>query len=60
MEAGISEVKKALTTLLNDNPIIFLDYDGTLVPIQPDADAATADTELLDLLKKLTAHITSG
>lgn len=56
MEAGISEVKKALTTLLNDNPIIFLDYDGTLVPIQPDADAATADTELLGLLKKLDSE----
>lgn len=50
METGISEIEKAFTTLLSEDPAIFLDYDGTLVPIQPDAEAATADSELLDLL----------
>ncbi|MFG1449227.1 MAG: trehalose-phosphatase [Thermoplasmataceae archaeon] len=58
METGISEIEKAFTTLLNKDPAIFLDYDGTLVPIQPEADAATAERELLDLLHILDTRYT--
>ncbi len=35
---------------------LFLDYDGTLVPIAATPEAARPDEELLDLLARLAAH----
>jgi trehalose 6-phosphate synthase/phosphatase len=46
--------------------ILFLDYDGTLVPFAPTPDLASPDPELVDLLRRLAAragaavHLVSG
>ncbi|MFN7985584.1 MAG: bifunctional alpha,alpha-trehalose-phosphate synthase (UDP-forming)/trehalose-phosphatase [Vicinamibacterales bacterium] len=46
--------------------VLVLDYDGTLVPIQPSPDLATPDGEVLDLVRRLASteglevHIVSG
>lgn len=38
------------------NPLILLDYDGTLVPFAPQPNLATPDAELRQLLSRLTTH----
>lgn len=38
-----------------DNPILFLDYDGTLVPIIPDPEKSFPDDELIRLLDSLNS-----
>jgi trehalose 6-phosphate synthase/phosphatase len=46
--------------------VLFLDYDGTLVPLAPHPDLAAPDAELLDLLERLSrragtaVHLVSG
>ena len=46
--------------------VLFLDYDGTLVPLAPHPDLAAPDAELLELLRRLArrpgtrVHLVSG
>ncbi len=52
-----TDVKQAVLNHLRDHGhvTLFLDYDGTLVPIAPTPAEALPDAELLDLLSRLAA-----
>jgi trehalose 6-phosphate synthase/phosphatase len=66
--AGESELRDELTRSLerNDELLLLLDYDGTLVPFTPTPELARPDAALLDLLRALSGrpdtevHIVSG
>lgn len=45
-----------LTTIKSEKPIIFLDYDGTLVPIKMNPEECYADDELLSLLDSVNLN----
>lgn len=47
------EIIKAFEKIKGDSPIIFLDYDGTLVQIVMDPENCYADEDLKDVLSKL-------
>jgi trehalose 6-phosphate synthase/phosphatase len=57
---------KTAQNLLTPKLVLFLDYDGTLVPIQSDPSKCSPSQRVLDLLSKLAAnpyisvHIVSG
>lgn len=58
------EIVKAFEEIKNRSPIIFLDYDGTLVKIVMDPDNCYADEELRGILselrKKYETYIVTG
>ena len=62
------KVEHAVSSRLREAPslVLFLDYDGTMVPYAPTPDLARPDPELLALLKQLAArpktavHLVSG
>ena len=49
----MEEILREFRLKWSETPQIFLDYDGTLVPIQPDSEKASADRDLLELLYDL-------
>jgi len=49
-----SVVKKILD--LKPSPIIFLDYDGTLIPISSDPDNCYADPDLINVLRQVDSR----
>lgn len=62
------KIEHALSNRIREAPsrVLFLDYDGTIVPFAPTPDLARPDAELLSLLKQLAArpdtavHVVSG
>ena len=65
--AGLPQLRKVVSGLRHDQDVVLIiDYDGTLVPFADAPDAAAPDRELLDLLAALAAnprvqvHVVSG
>ena len=66
--AGLAAARQALSSRLQETEdlLVFLDYDGTLVPYTPTPELARPDAALIDLLEELARrphtelHVVSG
>lgn len=54
MESTLDSIVRSFTKLMKSNPVIFLDYDGTLVDIRMNPEDAVADHELIEKLHELS------
>ncbi len=52
-EGKVSAILNEFSTIRDSNPVIFLDYDGTLVPIIKNPDESFPDDEIMGILKTL-------
>lgn len=54
MEKGkVSEIFREFNNIRDKNPMIFLDYDGTLVPIIKNPEESYPDSEIMAILERL-------
>ncbi len=52
----LDDIINNINDIIGDEPQLFLDYDGTLVPLVNNPVSCYADNELLYILKKLNYH----